>query len=209
VLELSNVYLFTLASIILALSPGPDNVYVLSQGATKGTKAAIATTLGLSSGVIVHTSAAALGISVILQSSELAFSVLKFLGAGYLLFLAFQTYKNRNKPFELSVKNSAKEMKRLYLKGFFMNILNPKVSIFFLAFLPQFINVENGSVAMQMILLGVIFMLVTIVVFSTIGIAGSTLNVKLRTNPSIVVYMNSFTSLVLVVLALNLALSVK
>lgn len=206
-IELSNLYMFIIASFLLCLAPGPDNIYVLTQGMTKSKKAAIVTTLGLCTGLIIHTSAAAFGISVIFKTSEIAFNIVKFAGAGYLLYIAYQAFKYRNKPLDLSVQNSSNELKKLYVKGFFMNVLNPKVSIFFLAFLPQFVSPDNGSVPMQMIMLGLIFMAMTIIVFISIGVAGNILSAKLVQKPSIVKYMNIMTSFVLGGLAVKLALS--
>ena len=206
-IELTNLYLFIGASFLLCLAPGPDNIYVLTQGMTKSKKAAVITTLGLCSGIVLHTLAAALGISVIFQTSELAFSIVKYLGAAYLIYIAYQAFKYRNEPLDLSIQDSSKELKKLYYKGFIMNILNPKVSIFFLAFLPQFVTTANGNVPMQMITLGVVFMAMTIVVFSSIGVAGNMLSSKLLENPSIVKILNVFTSIVLVSLGLKLALS--
>jgi len=204
-IDATSLYLFIVANVLLALAPGPDNIFVLTQGITKGFKAAFITTLGFTSGVIIHTSAAAFGITVIFQTSELAFNIVKYIGAIYLIYLAYQAYKHRNEPLDLSGKSATKELKKLYIKAFFMNVLNPKVSIFFLAFLPQFVNPEAGSIPMQMILLGIIFMIVTIVVFGSIGYAGNILSIKLRENPKIVTYMNSLTSFVLLGLGLKLA----
>ncbi len=206
-LELSNIYLFLIASFLLCLAPGPDNIYVLTQGMTKSKKAAVITTLGLTTGIIVHTTAAAFGISVIFKTSEIAFNIVKYAGAAYLLYIAYQAFKYRNEPLDLSVQNSSGELKKLYIKGFFMNVLNPKVSIFFLAFLPQFVTPANGNVPMQMITLGLIFMILTIIVFSSIGIAGNVLSAKLIEKPNIVKYMNIMTSFVLGTLAVKLALS--
>lgn len=206
-IELTNLYMFIAASFLLCLAPGPDNIYVLTQGMTKSKKAAIVTTLGLTSGLIIHTSAAAFGISVIFQTSEIAFNIVKYVGAAYLLYIAYQAFKHRNEKLDLSVQNSSSELKKLYVKGFIMNILNPKVSIFFLAFLPQFVTPANGNVPMQMITLGLVFMALTVVVFSSIGIAGNMLSSKLLEKPNIVKYMNILTSFVLVGLGLKLALS--
>jgi len=174
---------------------------------TKSKKAAVVTTLGLTTGLIIHTTAAALGISAIFQTSEIAFDIVKYVGACYLLYIAYQAYKYRDEPLDLSVQNSSIELRKLYIKGFIMNILNPKVSIFFLAFLPQFVSPASGSVTLQMISLGLIFMVMTIVVFSSIGIAGNLLSSKLLEKPSIVKYMNILTSFVLASLGLKLALS--
>jgi len=206
-IESSQLFMFVVASFLLCLAPGPDNIYVLTQGITKGKKAAIVTTLGLCSGLIVHTTAAALGISVIFETSEIAFNIVKYLGATYLLYIAYQAYKYRNEPLNLDATSCKKEMKNLYMKGFVMNILNPKVSIFFLAFLPQFVNINASNVPMQMITLGVIFIIMTIIVFSFIGVAGNVLSSKLLGKPNIVKYMNVLTSFVLVGLGIKLALA--
>ncbi len=183
------------------------DTYVLTQGITKSKKAAIVTTLGLTTGLIIHTSAATLGISVIFQTSEIAFNIVKYVGATYLIYIAYQAFKHRNEAFDLNVQNSSSELKKLYMKGFIMNILNPKVSIFFLAFLPQFVNTQSGNIPMQMIILGVIFMIMTVVVFSSIGVSANMLSLKLLEKPSIIKYMNLLTSFVLVSLDLKLALS--
>jgi threonine/homoserine/homoserine lactone efflux protein len=124
-----------------------------------------------------------------------------------LLYIAYQVYKHRNEPLNLDTKASKKDLKALYFKGFLMNILNPKVSIFFLAFLPQFVSVQNGNIPLQMIILGLIFMALTIIVFSLIGVAGNLLSEKLLNNPKIVKYMNILTSFVLISLGVKLALS--
>jgi len=206
-IELTNLYMFIAVSFLLCLAPGPDNIYVLTQGMTKSKKAAIITTLGLCSGIVIHTAAAAFGISMIFKTSEIAFNIVKFAGAAYLIYIAYQAFKYRNAPLDLSVQNSSSELKKLYIKGFFMNVLNPKVSIFFLAFLPQFVTPTNGNVPMQMITLGVVFMVLTVIVFSFIGVAGNMLSSKLLEKPSIVKYMNILTSFVLGSLAIKLALS--
>ena len=206
-IETTQLLLFLATSFLLCLAPGPDNIYVLTQGMTKSKKAAIITTFGLCSGLIIHTSAAALGISVIFQTSQMAFDIVKYAGAAYLLYIAYQAFKYRNEPLDLSVQNSSSELKKLFFKGFIMNILNPKVSIFFLAFLPQFVDTQAGNVPIQMITLGIIFMIMTVIVFSSIGIAANLLSSKLQKNPSIVKVMNILTSTVLVALGIKLALS--
>ncbi len=206
-IDFTSLYMFIAASFLLCLAPGPDNIYVLTQGMTKSKKAAIVTTLGLCSGIIIHTSAAAFGISVIFQTSELAFNLVKYIGAAYLLYIAYQAFRHRNDKLDLSVQDSSNELKKMYAKGFIMNIFNPKVSIFFLAFLPQFVNPELGNVPMQMIILGLVFMALTVVVFSSIGIAGNMLSSKLMENPSISKVLNILTSFVLGALAVKLALS--
>ncbi len=206
-IELANLYLFIGTSFILCLAPGPDNIFVMTQGITKGKKAAFVTTLGLSSGVIIHTIAAALGISVIFKTSELAFNIVKYLGAFYLIYLALIAYRHRNSELKIGDKQSIKNLKSLYIKGFIMNILNPKVSIFFLAFLPQFVSLQNGNIPMQMVTLGIIFMILTIIVFTFVGVMANILGQKIISKPSMSKYLNILTSGVLFSLGLKLALS--
>lgn len=206
-IELYNLYLFIGASFLLALAPGPDNIYVMTQGIVKGKKAAIMTTLGLSSGVVIHTTAAAFGLSVVFQTSQLAFDLVKFAGAIYLIYLAYLTFKHRKEPLSLEGRDNEKELKKLYIKGFFMNVLNPKVSIFFLAFLPQFVSVENGNIPLQMIILGIVFMIMTVLVFSTLGVVANRFGEKIISYPSISKYLNTITSGVFFALGVKLALS--
>ncbi|QBZ82000.1 Homoserine/homoserine lactone efflux protein [Hydrogenovibrio crunogenus] len=159
---------FTLVMFLLALSPGPDNLYVLMQSALYTRIAGIWVTLGLCTGLIVHTLAAALGITMIFQTSEIAFTLLKILGAGYLFFLAWKSYQSG--AFHLK-NNSVSTLSaiQLYQRGIWMNLTNPKVSIFFLALLPQFIDTSARSVSQQMLMLGSITIMVTLMVFSSIA----------------------------------------
>ena len=199
--------LFLATAFALNVAPGPDLLYILTKTIRNGKKVGLASALGVCTGALFHVFAAAVGLSMILVSSALAFGLVKYIGAAYLLYIAYQAFKYRDEPLDLIVQNSSSELKKLFVKGFIMNILNPKVSIFFLAFLPQFVNTQAGSVPMQMIILGIIFMIMTVIVFSSIGIAANMLSSKLLQKPSIVKYMNILTSFVLVGLGLKLALS--
>lgn len=168
-LDINTLVMFSLASILLALAPGPDNIFVLTQSMVKGSKAGVIITLGLCSGLIFHTSAVALGVAVIFQTSAVAFNLLKFAGALYLLYLAYMAFKDASKT-KLDTNQPTLRPSALYKRGVFMNITNPKVSIFFLAFLPQFTNAANGHVTLQIFSLGAIFMLWAFVVFSLIAL---------------------------------------
>ncbi len=166
------IYYLT-ASVLLTLAPGPDNTFVVAQGISRGRRAAILTALGMCSGVSVHTTAAALGISAMLYSSATAFMVLKYAGAAYLIYLAWKAITEHGavalKPVD---GNSSGWL--LFRRGFIMNVINPKVGIFFLAFLPQFVSPGSGSIAGQMLLLGFLFMAQAVIIFCIIGfLAGS------------------------------------
>ena len=196
-IELDTLLLFMGASFLLALSPGPDIIYVITQGITKGAKPAIITSLGLTSGILIHTVAAALGISVIFETSQIAFNIVKFLGAFYLFYLGYMAFKHRADLIKIDEKSQSQtSLRGLYAKGFLMNVLNPKVSLFFLAFLPQFVSPQNGIVPLQMIQLGIAFIVVTIIVFSTCGILANKGSAKLMEISYIAIKINIISSLI-------------
>ena len=168
-LSVETVLTFIGASVVLCFVPGPDNIFVLTQSAIRGWKVGILTTLGLCSGLIVHTSLVALGVSVIFQTSELAFQGLKIIGACYLVYLAYRATRST----KIDLRDSDEPNKSFYLTGVVMNITNPKVAIFFLVFLPQFVNIDSGSVSIQMFTLGFIFILCALCVFSLIAYLSS------------------------------------
>ncbi|MFT5078339.1 MAG: threonine/homoserine/homoserine lactone efflux protein [Planctomycetota bacterium] len=176
-----TLFSFALATIALAISPGPDNIYVLTQSLTNGVKSGVATTAGLISGCIVHTSLLAFGISAIITASETLFFAIKLLGALYLFYLAFKVFRSdsqiviNNESIETETLASAKDDTKksywvLFKTGVIMNLVNPKVMIFFLAFFPAFIWEPEGNTVYQFYVLGITFMLVSFVVFSSIAL---------------------------------------
>lgn len=194
---------FFFAAVLLSLAPGPDNVFVLTQSALYGRVSGILVTLGLCTGLLVHTAAVALGIAVIFQSSPAAFSALKIIGAAYLLYLAWQAF--RAAPESLNgVTSTTRSRAALYRRGIYMNISNPKVSIFFLAFLPQFASPERGSVAVQMMILGGLFICATLIIFGTIALLAGTLGAWLSRSDTAMRYLNRVAGVVFAALALKL-----
>jgi len=196
---------FLCASMALTISPGPDNIFVITQGITRGRKAAIVTAIGMCSGITVHTTAAAFGISAIFYSSAAAFNLVKYAGAGYLLYLAFKTVRGSGAI--IPIKSESLPTTALFRRGFIMNVLNPKVALFFLAFLPQFANPAVGQMPLQMSLLGVIFMLQAVVIFSLIGWFSGTIGRRLLAKPRIARYFDRLTAGVFAGLGLKLVLS--
>jgi threonine/homoserine/homoserine lactone efflux protein len=205
-IPMETVLVFLAASVALALVPGPDNIFVLTQSALHGRKAGIIVTLGLCSGLILHTTAVSLGVAVIFQTSAMAFNVLKVIGALYLLYLAWQAFRAGTSKFTAD-KNAVASPRALYVRGFVMNITNPKVAIFFLAFLPQFADPSRGSLAAQMFILGGIMMLVTLVVFGSVGWTAGFLGNWLRRSTRAQVMLNRIAAMVFLALALRLATS--
>ena len=199
---------FFAASLLLGIAPGPDNIFVLTQSAVYGAGAGMVTTLGLVTGLCVHTTAVALGVAAIFQTSPLAFTILKAVGAAYLLWLAWLSFragaalavtKGDGAPFPGYVP--------LYRRGIVMNVTNPKVSLFFLAFLPQFCDPTRGSVAVQVLILGALFMLATIVVFWVVAALGGRLAVWFNSSQRGQIMMQRVAGSIFVAMAAALLLS--
>ncbi len=197
---------FLLASALLTIAPGPDNIFVMTQSALYGRRAGIFITLGLCTGLIVHTTLVALGVAAIFMVSTTAFVVLKLAGAAYLLYLAWQLLRAAALPPERR-KPPALTPRQLYLRGILMNISNPKVAIFFLAFLPQFAEPETGSMPLQLLTLGLSFIGVALVIFVGIALIAGQLAGWLKASDRAQVIVNRAAALVFIGLALRLALS--
>ena len=165
---LETLISFSVATLALAIFPGPDNIYVLTQALTNGTKSGIATTAGLISGCIVHTTLLAFGISAIITTSETLFYGIKVLGACYLLYLAYKIFKS-DSNISLNVEAPKKSYFQLFKIGVVMNLVNPKVMIFFLAFFPGFLWNKDGNTLVQFYVLGLIFILLSFLIFSSIA----------------------------------------
>lgn len=168
---------FSLATLALAVSPGPDNIFVLTQSIVNGKKYGLATVYGLMTGCIIHTTLIAFGVSEIIKRNESLFFTIKLFGAAYLLYLAYQVFKS-NSDIVFSTDNvQQKTTIQLFKTGFWMNVLNPKVTIFFLAFFPQFLFSDTLSTVIQFYVLGGLFILVSFIVFGGIALlAGSVSN---------------------------------
>lgn len=207
-MEISIIISFLGAAIALTILPGPDNMFVLAQSIAKGKQSGIFTTLGLCTGLLVHISATTLGISAVIYQSAIAFTIVKYAGAFYLLFLAFKAFRAKNSSFNLNVKDKLNS-KALYKRGVIMNLLNPKVSLFFLAFLPQFVHYEHGNVPIQMLILGFIFLVQALIIFSLISIFAGKLGVFLRKNSFLANKFNLIEGTLYTLIGLNIAFSQK
>lgn len=199
---LENYIAFIGSSLIIILAPGPDIIFSITQGMTHGKKAGLATSLGLACGNIIHTSLAVLGIAVIFKTNELAFNILKYFGVSYLLFLGIQTFRHREDP--LKFKIDGKKHKNFFWRGFIMNIINPKVAVFFIAFFPQFINLKYGNITIQMFILGMIFVLLVVFVFGTLSYYAAVVGAVLKHRPILAKYVNISAMIIFFALALKL-----
>ena len=174
--------LFMSATAALAISPGPDNIYVLVQSLTNSKTHALATVVGLMTGCIIHTTLLAFGVSAIIRDNDTVFFGIKILGAIYLLYLAYKVYRSDSNIYIDTENTTQKSLKQLFVQGFFMNVLNPKVTIFFLAFFPAFLFSDTLSTVIQFYVLGGLFILVSFIIFSSIALLANTIKSSLLKN---------------------------
>ncbi len=202
-IPLETLAIFFTASVALGLAPGPDNIFVLTQSALHGRAAGLFVTLGLCTGLLLHTAAVSLGVAAIFATSALAYNLLKILGAAYLLYLAWQVLKASAAGVSAN-GNSSLGFVQLYVRGIIMNISNPKVAIFFLAFLPQFADPSLGHMTLQLMSFGAIFILATLLVFGSIALFAGILGDWLRASPRVQLIMNRVAGIIFIGLAVRL-----
>lgn len=200
-----DIGLFLIASALLTIAPGPDIVYVLTRGISQGPKAGIAAALGFATGCIFHTVLAAVGIAAIIRSSEVAFDVVRYAGAAYLIWIGIQALRHRS-SFSIDGASDTKALATIYRQSVIGNMLNPKVTLFFLAFLPQFVNTQSGHVGWQMALLGLIFMVQTIIIFGAVALFSGWLGAWIRRKPAIGQRLNVFAGITFIALGIRVAL---
>ena len=205
---LETALAFFSVAVLLALAPGPDNLFVLMQSATGGRRTGFAVLSGLMIGVMLHTLAVALGLAAVFAASTTAFTVLKLAGAAYLLYLAWGAWRA---PAMLAATGGSaaptapKPWSRLMLRGVVMNLTNPKVVLFFLAFLPQFADPARGAMAQQVMVLGLVFMLATFLVFGAVACFSGAFGALLQRSARARRLLNRVAGLVFLGLALRLA----
>jgi len=204
-MDSATLLCFLGASVALTIAPGPDNIFVLTQGIARGRRSAVITALGMCSGISVHTTAAALGISAIFYSSAVAFNLVKYAGAAYLFYLACKTLKERS-AVKLSAASDCGPL-ALFRRGFIMNVLNPKVAMFFLAFLPQFVTTDTRYFPLRMLLLGFIFMAQAVIIFSLIGFFSGSIGSFILARPGLARRFYWLTAGIFAALGIRLALT--
>lgn len=201
-----NFWAFLVAGILLNLTPGSDTMYILSRSVAHGKKAGILSALGISTGSLIHTICAALGLSILLTESQTAFNIVKYLGAAYLVFLGIKAIFTKSSP-QSTTKPTENVVKgrKIYLSGILTNVLNPKVALFYLAFLPQFIDPDYSSPYISFILLGIAFTATGTIWCLILAIFSSSLSGKIRTNHKIKLWLDRITGLVFISLGRKLA----
>ena len=202
----TDLILFLTASLALIFAPGPDNILVLTRGVAQGRGAALASAAGASLGLVVHTAFAAVGLSALLAQSAVAFSVVKYAGAAYLVYLGVKALLGK-KGFEIGGgDDSGSGIRDILLQAFTTNVLNPKVALFFLAFLPQFVDPDVGSVPAQLLLLGLGFALLGLIFLCTLAYFSGIVGGRISSSPAYANALRRLTGCVLIGLGVRLAL---
>ncbi len=201
----TNLVLFLTASLVVILAPGPDNILVLTRGVVQGRSAALVSAAGASLGLVVHSGFAAVGLSALLAQSAVAFSVVKYVGAAYLIYLGVRALLDR-RGFAVQRGEGPMPLRRVFTQAVASNVLNPKIAVFFLAYLPQFADPATGGTAIQLLALGLAFALLTLAIFSAIAVFSGTVGSWLRSRPKFADGLGWLTGGVLILLGLRLAL---
>lgn len=201
-----EIYYFIISSFLLIISPGPDNIFLVAQSIRFGPQAGLFTAMGLASGNLIHTIAAALGITLIIKTSPLAFTSLKFLGAAYLTFLAYQIITSGNKPKTYQTKSHF-DNAAFFKKGLLLNVLNPKIALFFIAFMPQFIPSSSTQQHIDIIILGLIFASMVTIIFGSIGLFAGRIMQLFHIKSGSYQIINWIIALIFLTLAINLVLT--
>ena len=194
---------FVLSAILLNLVPGSDTVYILTRAVVGGRKKGIISALGISTGILIHTLLAALGLSVILRESALAFNIMKFAGAGYLVFLGIKAIISKEPLFDSSPESLDESPLKVYRQGVLTNALNPKVALFFLALLPQFVSQSAGSSPLPFLVLGLTFSTTSTVWSVTLAFASSFANAILRKKEKVQNRAGKAAGIIYILLGLN------
>lgn len=202
---IDNFWMFALAALMLNITPGNDMLYVITRSTAQGTKAGILSSLGIMAGCMVHIVAAVVGLSAIIAQSAIAFNIIKYAGAAYLIYLGIRSLMSKKKNFQINQSINKQSYGKLFWQGVLTNVLNPKVALFFLAFLPQFIDMKGAGVHWQILLLGSWFniggTLVNIVVAVLFGKIGAWLN----NSPRFVLWQERITGTILIALGIKVA----
>ena len=197
---------FLVTSLIVVLIPGTGVVFAVSTGLAAGRRASIFAALGCTAGIVPHLLASVLGLSALMHASALAFEVLKFAGVAYLLYLAIATWRDKS-AFTVGVSAGRASARRLVTRAFLLNILNPKLTIFFLAFLPQFVAPDAASPLRDLLVLSAVFMAMTFVVFILYGLLANAFRKAVIESPRVQAWLRRTFAAAFAGLGLNLALS--
>ncbi len=197
---------FLITSLIVVASPGTGVIYTLAAGLSRGAKASIVAAFGCTLGIIPHIAAAILGLAALLHTSALAFQIFKYLGVAYLLYMAWNTLQEHG-ALRVEKQTSPRTHRQIIIEAVLINILNPKLSIFFLAFLPQFVSATETQPLTRMSELSAVFMLMTFVVFAGYGLFAASIREHIISRPRVVTWMRRTFAAAFALLGAKLALS--
>ena len=207
-LGINDFGLFVVSGLMLSIIPGPDSLYVIGRGASQGFKSGSIAALGIGSGTLVHILAAAFGLSAILAASSIAFTIVKYIGAIYLIYMAYTMLMNKGDANDgCTYLCQSVPLKKVFYQGFLTNILNPKVALFFLAFVPQFIGAEASNKILSFIVLGLVFNINAILWCHVLAWFSSFSSKKIKKNESVVKWLNRVSGGIFAYFGLRLALS--
>jgi threonine/homoserine/homoserine lactone efflux protein len=204
--DINNFLIFAFASLMLNITPGFDLLYVATRSTGQDVKAGIISSLGIMAGCFVHIIAAVAGLSFILRESAIAFSIVKYLGAAYLIYLGIRCFISKDNVFAIS-KTDPASSKKIFLQGAITNVLNPKVALFFLAFLPQFISIDSEDASMMILLLGVWFNISGTIVNIGVAFAFGKMGNWMAGQPWFTKWQQKLTGVVLFFLGIKIALA--
>lgn len=204
---MSQIFPFLLTAVLLTATPGPDNLMVLSMGISRGRRAGIAFGLGCALGCLSHTVLAVVGISALVAASPAAFTLLKWAGGAYLIWLGVQALRHAGSSQLSAAGAAAMPLRQLFVKGLVANAINPKVVLFFLSFLPQFVDASRGHVQWQLGLLGLLFTLQAAVLFGLIGYFAGAIGAWLQRKPSAGQWLDRMTGGVFLALGMRMILA--
>lgn len=199
-----DLLLFIAASAALTLAPGPDNVQVLARAISQGRGAGVTAALGFGAGCLFHTLLASLGVAAVLRSSPLAFDLVRIAGGLYLLWVGVQALRSKG-AFSLNAGKPAAPMRAIFRQSVLGNVMNPKVTLFFLVFLPQFVHPQAGRPELQMALLGLIFAVQTVVIFGALGLAAGAVGRWLQRRPGAAAWLTRLAGLTFLALGVRAA----
>ena len=200
-------FVFIGVTIALDVAPGPDVLYIITKTISGGKQIGFASSLGVCTGALFHIFLAAVGLSAILATSVIAFSIVKYIGVLYLLYLSYQSFKSNGTKFDITKEETNDTFWKAFRQGVLIDILNPKVAIFFMAFLPQFVREGYGSVPFQFTYLGIIIILVAIIIEGIYILFASKISTKLRENKKYSIWMDRVVGTMFLGLGIKLATS--
>ncbi|HJR80044.1 MAG TPA: LysE family translocator [Anaerolineales bacterium] len=203
-IEPTKFVLFIGVSWALIIAPGPDMLYVITRGVIQGRKAGILSAVGVICGILVHTTAAAFGLTLILQTSAFAFLLVKYVGAIYLIYLGIKSWRDQS-TLSLQTSTSAISLRKVFWQGVLSNMLNPKIAIFFLAFLPQFVDKGSRLVTLQMLTLGMTFACFGLCFLLIVGYSSGAIGTWLTRRPQYARFLQRFAAGILIALGVRLA----